>query len=66
MKTDARARAFNQGFVCACATIVNEHGADTIAKDALRNVGEINWDDIDEFDKAILRRVGLCPPKEAA
>jgi hypothetical protein len=45
-------RAFQQGFVCACAVI---------ARDALRNAGKINWAQIDECDKAILRKVKLCP-----
>lgn len=54
---------FNQGYVCAVANIVKMHGEDTIAKDVLRGAGNIDWSEIDPYDREILEKVGLAPPQ---
>jgi hypothetical protein len=46
---------FIKGYVCACAAYVSGHGLDTGVKDTLKCAGHINWDDIDEHDKELLK-----------
>ena len=54
---------FEQGYICAVATLQRAHGETTYAKDLLRCLGEVNWQtiEIDPFDRAPLEQAGLIP-----
>lgn len=41
---------FTQGYICACATMLNQHGEDTIVRDCLKGC---------ETDIPKLRRMGV-------
>lgn len=51
--------AFTQGYVCAVAEIIRTHDEPTIAQDVLRGAGKVDWDCIDDYDKATLQKAGL-------
>ena len=51
--------AFTQGYICAVASLVKMHGEDTMAKDLLGGIGKVDWKNIDEYDRNILREAGL-------
>jgi hypothetical protein len=54
---DNGSRWFERGYVCAAAEIIRTHGEDVIARDVLRGIGLIDWDDIDEGDRDALKEV---------
>jgi len=51
---------FEQGYICAVATLLRQHGEETIAKDLLCCVAP-DWSTIDDYDKEILQSHGLLP-----
>ncbi|MFA6063930.1 MAG: hypothetical protein WC736_15185 [Gallionella sp.] len=53
--------AFDRGYVCAVANIITTHGADVIARDVLRANPPQDWNNIDSYDKEILKKAGLLP-----
>ena len=52
---------FDRGYVCAVANIISAHGEDVIARDVLRANMPRNWNDIDAYDRNILKKAGLIP-----
>lgn len=60
-RDDELNREWHRGYVCAVAKIVLMHGEDTIAKDVLREGGRIDWSDIDDYDKDVLREANILP-----
>ena len=50
---------FNQGYICAVANILRMHDYPQVAKDVLEGAGVVDWSEIDEGDKAVLRKAGL-------
>lgn len=50
---------FMQGYICAVATLVSQHGNATQARNLLESFGKVDWDHIDEIDKERLREAGL-------
>jgi hypothetical protein len=51
---------FEQGYVCAVATLLRQHGEETMAKDLLGCIAP-DWASIDAYDKEILSKHGLLP-----
>ena len=51
---------FEQGYVCAVATLLRQHGEETMAKDLLGCIAP-DWASIDACDKEILALHGLLP-----
>jgi len=57
----AREDLFNQGYICAVATLLSLHDEPTIAKDVLNEIN-VDWTKIDEYDKNIISKFGLKKP----
>jgi hypothetical protein len=51
---------FEQGYVCAVATLLRQHGEETMAKDLLGCIAP-DWASMDAYDKEILALHGLLP-----
>ena len=51
---------FDQGYVCAVATLLRNHADTTAAKELLACVNP-DWSEIDEYDREIITKFGLCP-----
>ena len=57
----SEALTFEQGYVCAVATMLSQHGDSVCAKDMLGCMGNIDWSKIDEYDREIIKEYGLLP-----
>jgi hypothetical protein len=57
--TNKEKTVFMQGYVCAVATLVHQHGNSTEARNLLESFGFVDWNDIDQIDKDRLREAGL-------
>lgn len=55
---------FEQGYVCAVATLLRQHGETTIAKDVMGCMPNVDWSKIDPFDKEAFAEYGLLPNSE--
>lgn len=57
-KITAKNKAFTQGYVCACAVMIKDHGNYTEVEDALkgiyRSVDDLMRYEIDEYDMEVL------------
>ncbi len=54
---------FEQGYVCAVATLLRMHGSEVEAKELLACMGSIDWKSIDEYDREIIKKHGLIKRK---
>lgn len=52
-----RDRAFDQGYVCAVANIMNLHGEETVAREVLNANRPKDWSIIDELDMKSLQPI---------
>jgi len=56
-----RNKAFTQGYICACATMLQEHGNDTEVEDCLRgnfiSIDNLRRHEVDEHDIEVLMPV---------
>jgi hypothetical protein len=52
---------FEQGYVCAVANLLRDHGAVTEARDLLGGMPDIDWPTIDPYDRDQIKRHGLFP-----
>ena len=54
----ARDKAFTQGYICACAVMIQEHGISTEVEDALKgiyqSVEDLRRHEVDEHDIEVL------------
>jgi hypothetical protein len=58
--TGSAAMTFDQGYICAVATLLRQHGAESMAEELLRCVSP-DWSTIDDYDKEALAEHGLLP-----
>ncbi len=66
MKLNRRSKeslGFVQGYCCAVAEILRQHGEDVVAKDVFRGIGKVNRQDIDDYDYQELVKWGLIAPE---
>lgn len=52
---------FEQGYICAVANLLRDHGARCYARDLLRSVPNTDWSAIDPYDRSEIKRHGLLP-----
>lgn len=57
---------FEQGYVCAVANLLRDHGQTTMAGDLLRGIGNVDWSKIDPYDRDEIKRHGLLPNTEVS
>lgn len=50
---------FEQGYVCAVATLIRQHGEPAIAKDLLGCISIKDWSEIDQYDQEPLKKHSL-------
>jgi hypothetical protein len=62
-KKSPESLSFEQGYVCAVATLLRQHGASVYAKEMLRCIGKWDWSRIDPYDLEALEEHGLLPPE---
>ena len=52
---------FEQGYICAVATLLRQHGETVYAKDLLACMCNVDWSKIDKYDIEALDQFGLYP-----
>ena len=61
MKSENWKKAFNQGFACACATMMREHDEPTMVEDCYKsnfmNLKQLKQNKVDPFDIEILKPI---------
>ena len=50
---------FTKGYICAVSALVKGHGATTAAEDLLREIGKVQWKDLQSYDQEVFRHAGL-------
>jgi len=54
-------KAFVQGYICACSTLIQKHGISTEVEDCLKgvdiNIETLKAHDVDEYDLNVIRPV---------
>lgn len=55
----SKALTFEQGYVCAVATMLRQHGETVYARDLLQCIEPVNWKKIPPCDREIIEQCGL-------
>lgn len=53
---------FEQGYVCAVATLIRQHGAATMARDLMGCMPNVDWSKIDPTDREVMDQHGFIRP----
>jgi hypothetical protein len=62
-RTAGSVLTFQQGYVCACANLLNMHGDSTLVRDLVQGYGPIDWATIDPYDRETLAAY-VTPPNK--